>query len=303
MNNDKSVDIADINTIVSVILKNATDSTFVQQSDVNDDGSVDIADINSVIAFILTPPRAAISWVDDDFNAFDWSKDGALRPVYQELHDFCLEHNVRLDFARGSFSTPYNAHVIQAHLDLCLQWQSEGFHYLYHPNHSMGWYDYDVEHPHDASKIEESAMDCFLGFEYYGFDAPKILVWPGDSHKFEDNYPVVRRLYDCAISATYKETNHRAENDRHCLKRLSLECLKMGYLTKTEFKQYLKEAVDRGDWIILGTHFVSITESDVPDETSYNTANAYEIIQYADSLCHIRPTGDVWAERKHMWGL
>ena len=101
--------------------------------------------------------------------------------------------------------------------------------------------------------------------------------------------------------ACYKGTNHRAENNRYSLRRLSLECLSKGYFNKTEFKQYIKNAVDNGDWIILGSHMASVEVSDVPDETSYNTANVFEIIQYADSLCHIRHTADVWNERKHLW--
>lgn len=249
------------------------------------------------------PPKvhAAITWIDDDHGFFNWKDGGRLGANYKKVHDFCMETGIRFDIARGSLCTPYDFKVLQFQLDECLKWQSEGFTYLYHPNHSMGWYDYDAEHPHDATKIEESAMDCIKGFEYYGFKAPSILVWPGDSHKFQDNYPVVSRLYDCAISASYTGTNHRAENDRYCLKRFSLECLKAGYLTKTQFKQQLKEAVDNGDWIILASHIVHLVDSDVPDETSYNFANFFEIIQYADSLSHIRPTGEVWAERKWMW--
>lgn len=300
VNRDNCVDVVDINTVVNTILNH--DNPYSNNCDLNGDGVVDVIDINQVISHIFNAnPPAAISWIDDDMNAFDWSQGGTLRPVYQHLHDFCLEHQIFPDIARGTFSTPYNKTVPKALVDLCLEWQSEGFNYIYHPNHSYGWYNYDAKNPHDTTRIEYSILDCYKGFDFYGFKAANILVWPGNSAEFKDNYPIVERHYDCAIAATYKETNHRAENDRFCLKRLSFESLRVGFLTKTQFKELLKNAIDNGDWVILASHFYSIIESDVPDETSYNTANVYELVQYADSLCRIRPTGEVWRERRHLW--
>lgn len=244
--------------------------------------------------------RGCISWIDDDFIAFDWS-NSELRPIYRELHDFCMEHNIKPDIARGTFSYPYDKLIPPKQLATCLQWQQDGFTFLYHPNHSMGWYNYSADSPHDASKIEESILDCFKGFDYYGFKAPKILVWPGNSAEYADNHPIVSRYYDCAVGATYDRVNHLADNDRYNLQRLSFESLARGYHTKSSFKARIKEAIDRGDWVIFASHFYDIEQNDVPDETSYSTANVFEILQYADSLCHIRPTAEVWAERKWLW--
>ncbi len=282
------------------------------RGDVNGDGVVDASDVSEVISIILNTHLTeeeiyakyntpAISWIDDDFAAFD--KNGNLTPVYQKLHKFCTEKGIYGDLALRPFASPSDSWIPAGMVSICRQWQSEGFAFLYHPNHAEGWYDRDAQHPHDASKIEASALDCIKAFKLYGLNAPSILVWPGNSAEFPDNYPVVRKLFDCAVAATYNLINHRSDNDRHSLKRLSFESLSRGYLTKTQMKQRIKEAIDKGDWVILGSHFNSIADNDTPDETSYNIANVLEILEYANSLCPIRHTADVWTQRKPMWAL
>ena len=54
---------------------------------------------------------------------------------------------------------------------------------------------------------------------------------------------------------------------------------------------------------ISSKSFNSISDSETPDETSYNIANVLEILEYAHSLCPIRHTSDVWNQRKPMWLL
>ena len=53
VNGDGTVDIADINSIISIVLENATNASFGNRGDVNGDSLVDIADINSCISIIL----------------------------------------------------------------------------------------------------------------------------------------------------------------------------------------------------------------------------------------------------------
>ncbi len=219
------------------------------------------------------------------------------------LHDYCVENNIYCDFALVPFSYPASAYEPKARVDTVASWDRQGFGFLCHPVHSYGWYDYDSSHPHDASQIESSIVDCYKAFELYGIEAPRILVWPGNSYTFEDNLPIVKQYYDCAIISSYNKTNHLAENDRYNLSRLSFEGLKKGYFTKSEMKQIIKEAVDNGDWIIFASHFNDITINDEPDETSYSTANVLEILTYANSLCSIRHTADVWNERKALWSI
>lgn len=245
--------------------------------------------------------KPAISWIDDDFSVFNSKNEVTVK--YQILHDWCVEHNVFVDFALMPFAHPADAWLPKGRISTIQSWKAEGFGFLQHPVHSMGWYNYSAEHPHDAARVEESIIECSKAFALYGLDESKILVWPGNSYTFFDNMKVVERHYDCAITSTYNEVNHKNENDPYMLKRLSFESLKNGELTKSKFKKRIREAVKNGDWIIFASHFYSIEVSDEPDETSYNTANVFELLEYADSLCHIRSTTSIWNERKPMWDL
>ncbi|MBQ0069979.1 MAG: leucine-rich repeat protein, partial [Bacteroidales bacterium] len=53
VNGDGTIDIADINSIISIILESATNASFGNRGDVNGNGEVDIADINACISIIL----------------------------------------------------------------------------------------------------------------------------------------------------------------------------------------------------------------------------------------------------------
>lgn len=252
-----------------------------------------------------TPPvptvewKPAISWIDDDFSVFNSNHEVTAK--YQILHDWCVEHDVYVDFALVPFAHPADTWVPKKRIATIQAWKAEGFGFLQHPVHSLGWYYYNAAHPHDANKVEESIIESTKAFALYGLDESKILVWPGNSYTFLDNYEIVQHYFDCAIISSYNGVNHKAENDRYLLKRLSFESLKIGELTKSQFKKRIRDAVKNGDWIIFGSHFYTIEVNDVPDETSYNTANVFELLEYADSLCHIRSTTSIWNERKHLF--
>lgn len=53
VNGDKKVDVADINTIIDIILEMSSPDDYDGRSDVNGDGKTDVADINAVIDLIL----------------------------------------------------------------------------------------------------------------------------------------------------------------------------------------------------------------------------------------------------------
>ena len=53
VNADGEVNIADINSLISVIMDSTLDEGIGSRADVNDDGEVNIADINAVIAAIF----------------------------------------------------------------------------------------------------------------------------------------------------------------------------------------------------------------------------------------------------------
>lgn len=64
VNNDGSVNISDINVIVSIILGARVDSETLLRADVNEDGTVNISDINLLLSIILNPSSKIMLSVD-----------------------------------------------------------------------------------------------------------------------------------------------------------------------------------------------------------------------------------------------
>lgn len=53
VNDDKTVDIADINAVVKIILNQEKDEKYISRSDLNGDNTIDIVDINAIVNIIL----------------------------------------------------------------------------------------------------------------------------------------------------------------------------------------------------------------------------------------------------------
>ena len=64
VNNDGSVNISDINVVVSIILGATVDSETLQRADVNEDGTINISDINLLLSIIMRPTSMAMLTVD-----------------------------------------------------------------------------------------------------------------------------------------------------------------------------------------------------------------------------------------------
>lgn len=64
VNNDGSVNISDINVIVSIILGAKVDSETLLRADVNEDGTVNISDVNLLLSIILSPSSTVMLSVD-----------------------------------------------------------------------------------------------------------------------------------------------------------------------------------------------------------------------------------------------
>ena len=126
-------------------------------------------------------------------------------------------------------------------------------------------------------------------------------MWPGSSHKFEENLKIVKNYIDCALTAIGTGTNQGLADDRYHIQRyaLSLSATK----TKSYVKAYLKERLERGDWVVLYTHLYndSFVVSDVLDETTNSSANIKEIVEYLNSICPMRSTEEIWNERKFIY--
>lgn len=240
----------------------------------------------------------AVSYIDDDFIGVD--NEGRVSKIYKRVHDFCREKRIAMDFALINSPQEPHSWVPEGKVNVIRQWYKEGFGFLYHPIHSQGWYNYSPTEPHDVKKVEQSIILAKQCFEFYGLHDPMILVWPGDSNKWNENVEIAKKHFDCGIIASYTGSNHAADNERFQLQRLSLQSIGNG-MTKTMFKQKVKKMIENGDWVILGSHIYDLVETDVPDEYTFSTANYFEILEYVNSLCTIRHTEDVWKERQILW--
>lgn len=237
-----------------------------------------------------------VCWIDDDFAILN-NSSGEILEQYQLVHDWCLSNEVRLDFAfiPQEYS---NEQDTSKRMEILKMWEDEGFRFLMHPIH-RGWYDYS-DNIHDIEKVKVGIVKCQRFFKINNIlsDA-KILVYPGGSNAYPENVNIIRKYVDCAITATDSETNEGVKNNRYQIKRyaLSLSADK----PKTIVKKELKEYIDRGDWVILYTHLYSFSTEDIVDETSNTIANVLDIVDYVNTLCSLRPTEEIWRDRKFMF--
>lgn len=236
--------------------------------------------------------KAAISWIDDDFSYI--SEDNKAR--YNWLYDYCVNNSVFCDiaFTPNTYSKDTDEQVIQAK-----RFQSVGFNILMHPIH-RGWYD-DPQgrFSRDESVIKNHLLQCKEQFGRFGFPV-STLVYPGNSGDYEATVSICKPYVDLAICwDNGRRTNHNADNNRFKLRRLNIQPSATN--RKQDIKAAIKQGVDNGDWVILGGHIWHFEISDVIDETSMTTGNLKEIINYANSLCPIRPVYSVWNERKPMF--
>ena len=247
-------------------------------------------DIQTRINSIYGQP--AISWIDDDFTYSNTSQG-----YYNNLHSWCLEHNVRPDIA---FIPGEQSDASDIRVSTIKSWESDGFHILMHPVHS-GWYT-DATHTKNLTEATQHMITCVQKFNEFGLNYPPIVVYPGSSGEDSEIHDMVSNYVECGICWNNKgDVNHLTEHHRYGLRRLNIQLSATN--TKSEIKEFIRQGVENGDWIILGCHVYRYEISDVLDETSMTTANLFDIISYANSLCPIRPTSAVWRERKFLFDI
>ena len=237
-----------------------------------------------------------VCWIDDDFSILN-NSSGEILEQYQIVHDWCLNNEVRLDFAfiPQEYS---NEQDTSRRMEILKMWEDEGFRFLMHPIH-RGWYDYS-DNTHDIDKVKVGIVKCQRFFKINNIlsDA-KILVYPGGSNAYPENVNIIKKYVDCGITATNSETNEGVKNGRYQIKRYALSF--SADKTKTNVKKELKEYIDRGDWVILYTHLYNYSTEDLVDETSNTIANVLDVVGYVNTLCALRPTEEIWRDRKIMF--
>ena len=248
--------------------------------------------MKELIALVNKP---AISWVDDDFTGVD--ANGNISDEYSVVHNWCVQNDIKCDFAIIP-DAPLS--VVSKKIEVAKSWEEKSFHFLFHPVHSEGWYNYGPNAPHDVDLVKKSIVSGLRQLQEYGLMCPSdILVWPGNSHTFDENIEVVKNYMDMAISVT-PGVNHAADNSRYKIARIGLERLGKDQ-TVADIKKIIDKAVERGDWLIFYTHIHSIVIADDVSERGYTTANLFEIVKYANDKVKLRPTEAIWRERRVMW--
>lgn len=238
--------------------------------------------------------KAAISWIDDDFIYGADTKD-----VYDTVLDWCLQKQIIPDIA---YIPNPNSTITDERVIKVKEREAQGFRILMHPYHP-GWYkDPNGNFIRNEALIWENMLDCIRKFKDFGLNQIPIIVYPGSSGEDLRTQSIVSNYVECGICWNNKgDTNHLTENNRYHLKRLNIQLSATN--TKSEIKQFIKNAVENGDWIILGSHIYHFEISDKLDETSMTTANLFEILEYADSLCKLRSSYTIWKEKKFMFEI
>ena len=228
---------------------------------------------------------AALCWIDDDFRIEEFD-------VYEVLHDWCIDKNIRIDFA-------YTPGWSKTRLETAKLWEEEGFTFVMHPKHD-GWYE-DKTHVHDINMMRQHLVQCIREFQTnFASSRRTLLVFPGSSDSYPENIEIAKNYVECGVSATQIGSNSGTQLNKFRIKRFSL-LIRNGY-PKSRLKELIKQHIDNGDWLILYTHMYSYENTDVVDETTNSIANLFEMVEYANSLCPIRPAEVIWKERKSMYG-
>lgn len=111
---------------------------------------------------------------------------------------------------------------------------------------------------------------------------------------------MVKNWLDIGINAGSSPYYNNEVCNRFSLNRLFIN---FNSHKKSWYKSIIDEAVEKGAWLILGTHGYDFNDSGIVDETTMSLANLKEVIEYANSKIVIKPIGEVYRLRKPMLDL
>ena len=112
VNNDGEVNIADVNTLIDIILGGNFDAMTMLRADVNGDGEIGIADINEVQDIILTPSSHAPAVVNNDDQLH--LDDVTLRPGEQRTLDVTLDRATAYSALQCDLMLPQGLSLVEA---------------------------------------------------------------------------------------------------------------------------------------------------------------------------------------------
>lgn len=319
----EEVNVASINSASALVAE-----SYIKEVEITFEKQRTIPHVNyDIISQKNTP---AISWVDDDF------RDG----YHQKVKEYCDSIDIKCDFALvpstdGASSDYVNTYIEQiasavgvdkdsltdvqvdasginiqnndtysfdnSVLQYVKQYEEEGYHFELHPVHK-GWYMISSHTNYYLGKfwVLQSLMKTIRVFKENNIDYTG-LIYAGKSGTYAGVLSVVppNINYGVISSGSYNNMN---EVSVYGLNRLFIS-LNNSH-TKTYYKNYISEAVNKGALLIIGTHSWEWDWNDnTIDETTSSGGNLKEIISYANSLCNIQPLRLNIKNRKLMFML
>lgn len=252
---------------------------------------------------LLARQTPAISWIDDDFDTSSerlaklnilksWAITNNIKPDIALIPDVTYTDAQRTDIA--------NVYLSPERLAMAMEFEYSGLHMLTHPIH-YGIYG-------DVIKGDEYIRkDLFLSRKALldaGFPGCDIFVYAGSSAGTPAVAEAAKAYYDVGImpGGNVSNVNLPTKQNRFKLVRFSLDDISATN-TVSQIKQKIDECIATGGWIIFITHVWMHTGdgTEPVDETSNSLSNVFNIIQYANQKVQIRPTQEVWKEKKTLW--
>lgn len=243
--------------------------------------------------------KPAISWVDDDFK---------LTSV-PNIKAICDEVGCKCDFAlvpqsTGGMNLDYDAvySISEDALSLAKSYELEGFHIEMHPPH-FGWYASEsMGGDYSGRKwVENSLVKTIRIFKEKGLLNSSCIIYPGVSGKNAEAIDMASCHVEFGVNAGSSSNYNNGVHNKFSLDRLFISFTSSH--TKTWYKGIIDEAVEKGAWLILGTHGHEFSDSDILDETTKSLANLKEVIQYANEKCAISPISQIFRKREPMLNL
>ena len=148
-------------------------------------------------------------------------------------------------------------------------------------------------------ELEQSLIKTIRVFKDNSLLNDSCIIYPGGSSNFSDTVEMVKTWLEFGITAVgkYNVGIHNSYKLERYFIRISVSN------TKTQIKAIIDEAVEKGAWLILGTHGYDFNDSGTIDEITPSLANLKEIIEYANSKINIKPIGEIYRLRKPMLDL
>ena len=239
----------------------------------------------------------AISWVDDDFNLTSVPK---IKNICDEVGCKC-DFGLIPEYTQGTGDYPIDSiySFSEEQLELIKQYELEGFHMQIHPVHK-GWYaSANAGTYQGRAWTEQSLIKTIRVFKDNSLLNDSCIIYPGGSSNFSDTVEMVKTWLEFGITVGGKY--NVGIHDPYKLERYFIRISVSN--TKTQIKAIIDEAVEKGAWLILGTHGYDFNDSGTIDEITPSLANLKEIIEYANSKINIKPIGEIYRLRKPMLDL